>query len=58
MRRACWHPQVNSVAVSADGSTVVSGSDDRTVRVWDASTGDCRRELRGHTDGVGMCERC
>ena len=58
MRRACWHPQVRSVAVSADCSTVVSGSWDKTVRVWDVSTGDCRRELRGQTREVCLCARC
>ncbi len=58
MRRARCHPQVNLVAVSADGSTVVSGSGDKTVRVWDASTGDCRRELRGHARAVRLCARC
>lgn len=29
---------VNSVAWSADGTTIVSGSSDKTVRVWDATT--------------------
>ena len=33
---------VNSVALSGDGSTVVSGSLDHTVKVWDARTGACR----------------
>jgi WD40 repeat protein len=28
---------VRSVAVSADGSTIVSGSDDKAVRVWSAT---------------------
>ena len=30
---------VRSVAYSPDGKHVVSGSDDRTVKVWDAQTG-------------------
>lgn len=43
---------VSAVAVTADGRTVVSGSYDRTVRVWDAATGEERRRLEGHTDSV------
>lgn len=31
---------VNSVAYSPDGERIVSGSADRTIRVWDARTGD------------------
>jgi WD40 repeat protein len=30
---------VNSVAFSTDGTYIVSGSSDNSVRVWDASTG-------------------
>jgi hypothetical protein len=33
---------VLSVALSADGRTAVSGSNDKTVRVWDLSSGQCR----------------
>jgi WD40 repeat protein len=31
---------VTSVAFSLDGMRIASGSDDCTVRVWDAATGD------------------
>src|SRR5262249_45835640 len=41
-----------SVAFSPDGKTVVSGSIDRTVRLWDVATGQSLRTLQGHTDAV------
>ena len=31
---------------------IVSGSDDKSVRVWDASTGAALQQLNGHTDYV------
>src|SRR5262249_31689684 len=43
---------VNSVAVGADSKRVVTGSGDRTVRVWDARTGATLAELKGHTGAV------
>ena len=37
-----WHTNgVNSVSFSGDGKRIVSGSLDRTVRVWDAVSGEC-----------------
>ena len=36
---------VRSVAVSPDGEWIASGSDDHTVRVWDAETGKRQTEL-------------
>jgi WD40 repeat protein len=41
-----------SVALHADGRRAVTGSWDKTVRVWDLDTGACLRTLHGHTDGV------
>jgi WD40 repeat protein len=40
---------VSSVALSSDGSRIVSGSDDRTVRIWDAASGTVQHTLEGHT---------
>ena len=44
---------VLSVAFSRDGSKIVSGSRDKTIRVWDASTGvEMLPPLRGHDSWV------
>jgi tetratricopeptide (TPR) repeat protein len=40
------------VALDDEGARLVSGSADRTVRVWDARTGRLLATLRGHTDRV------
>ena len=38
---------VFSVSFSPDGSRIVSGSRDKTVRVWDAVSGECVRVVEG-----------
>ena len=43
---------VRSVAFSPDGKQVVSGSYDKTVRLWDAATGRALQTLEGHSSGV------
>ncbi len=43
---------VRALAISANGATVVSAGDDRTVRLWDAATGAARATLTGHTRTV------
>jgi WD40 repeat protein len=44
--------KVTSIAFSPDGKQVVSGSDDHTVRLWDATTGVLLQTLEGHLDKV------
>ena len=43
---------MNAVTFSQDGSLLASGSDDRTVRLWDPRTGQEIQTLKGHTGSV------
>ncbi|MDE0313890.1 MAG: hypothetical protein OXM61_03230, partial [Candidatus Poribacteria bacterium] len=44
--------EVLSISFSPDGTTIVSGSDDKTIRLWDTNTGEHIRTLSGHTNSV------
>jgi WD40 repeat protein len=39
--------KVNSVAFSPDGSGVISVSDDKTLKLWGAATGELSRTVGG-----------
>ena len=49
---------INCVAISPNGQTIVSGSDDKTIRVWDSRSGKLLRVLKAHTGeiifGIGV----
>jgi WD40 repeat protein len=49
---------VTSVCFSADGRHALSGSADRTLRLWEVATGRCLRVFEGHEGGVtAVCLR-
>ncbi len=43
---------LRALAVTPDGKRLVSGGDDRTVRVWDLASGRLQHTLHGHSDSV------
>jgi WD40 repeat protein len=43
---------IQSVAISADGKTVASGSSDKTIKIWHLDTGELRHTLTGHSKCV------
>lgn len=44
--------RINDVAISNDGSWIVTGSVDKTVRVWNANDGKLVKTLTGHTSNI------
>jgi WD40 repeat protein len=47
---------VNSMAINRDGKTLVSGSADSTIKIWDMETGEVLRTLTGHTGYVNALD--
>jgi WD40 repeat protein len=43
---------INCVSMTPDGKKAISGSQDKTLRLWDLERGECLRTLYGHTDGI------
>jgi Tol biopolymer transport system component len=43
---------VRSIAFSPDGASLLSGSYDRSLKIWEVKSGKCLQSLTGHTDLV------
>jgi WD40 repeat protein len=43
---------VNSLEFNKSGDLLLSGSDDRTVKIWNSTSGECLETLHGHISNV------
>ncbi|MBD1936748.1 hypothetical protein [Microcoleus sp. FACHB-68] len=51
------HPAASTFAISADGKTLVSGGEDKAIKIWDLQTGQLRKTLQsdsGKIDAVAI----
>jgi len=46
---------VRSVSWSSDGTKLASGSNDKTVRIWEVATGKELSQLKGHRYVLSVC---
>lgn len=44
---------INDLAFSPDGNRLISGSRDKTARIWDVQSGKTLHVLKGHTEFIG-----
>ncbi|ETO11858.1 WD-40 repeat-containing protein [Reticulomyxa filosa] len=48
--------QINSIKISPDGTKIVSSSNDKTIKIWDITSGIVIKQLIGHEDNVNDAE--
>jgi WD40 repeat protein len=46
------HPTVSEIAIGADAQTLVSGGQDRTIKVWKLQTGELKKTLRSDSGAI------
>ncbi|MBD2498883.1 WD40 repeat domain-containing protein [Nostoc sp. FACHB-280] len=46
------HPTVSAIALGADGQTLVSGGQDKTIKVWELQTGKLKKTLRSDSGAI------
>uniref|UniRef100_A0A8D1EEP9 Dynein assembly factor with WD repeats 1 n=1 Tax=Sus scrofa TaxID=9823 RepID=A0A8D1EEP9_PIG len=54
--RLCRDPVIgHDISFNPQGNRLLTGSADKTARIWDAQTGQCLQVLEGHTDEIFSC---
>jgi len=43
---------ISDISWSSDSRYICSASDDKTIKIWDMSTGEMLKTLKGHTNYV------
>ncbi|MEM9976038.1 MAG: hypothetical protein AAF808_00255 [Cyanobacteria bacterium P01_D01_bin.2] len=51
-QRLTGHPSVTTLAMDNDGQTLVSGGEDKAIRVWDVATGQLKKTLQSDSGTV------
>lgn len=46
------HPTASAIVISADGQTLVSGGQDKTIKVWELQTGKLKKTLRSDSGAI------
>lgn len=52
---ACTLQGLSDLCWDSAGKKLCTASDDCTLKLWDAATGECLRTLEGHTSFVFCC---
>ncbi|MAT45193.1 MAG: hypothetical protein CL609_22930 [Anaerolineaceae bacterium] len=47
--------EIYSCDIAFDGNSIITASSDKTIRLWDSSSGEQLRKFSGHTDDISCC---
>ncbi|WP_414548897.1 WD40 repeat domain-containing protein [Anabaena sp. CCY 0017] len=46
------HPTASAIVISADGQTLISGGQDKTIKIWELQTGELKKTLRSDSGAI------
>ena len=47
--------EISKVNFNSKGNLLMTGSSDKTVKLWDVDTGNCTQTLEGHKEEIFSC---